>query len=267
MFVRTPVGKPSVVFSENNIDGVLDTSFSVENNSFGVVKVHELKTGGSGITVTEDNKREYVKLYVNYRFMRGIEQQFLALQKGFIELIPPASLRPFDERELELVISGIGKRLPPFARHGKFIWNVPGSIDIADWRSHTRMKHCTAETAVVQWFWQVVESYSEEMRARLLQFVTGSSRVPLQGFKALQGESLTTFTWFSHIKRLLFILGSTGAAGPRLFTIHCIEAPPQNLPKAHTCFNRIDIPPYETYQALYEKLTQAVEETCGFAVE
>ncbi|KAF7266573.1 hypothetical protein GWI33_020081 [Rhynchophorus ferrugineus] len=214
---------------ENNIDGVLDTTFSVENNSFGVVKVHELKPGGATVTVTEDNKREYVKLYVNYRFMRGIEQQFLALQKGFTELIPPASLRPFDERELELVISGIG------------------SIDIADWRSHTRLKHCTPETPVVQWFWQAVESYSEEMRARLLQFVTGSSRVPLQGFKALQG--------------------STGAASPRLFTIHCIDAPPQNLPKAHTCFNRIDIPPYESYQVLLEKLTQAVEETCGFAVE
>ncbi|XP_008197287.1 E3 ubiquitin-protein ligase SMURF2 isoform X2 [Tribolium castaneum] len=214
---------------ENNIDGVLDTTFSVENNSFGIVKVHELKPSGATIPVTEDNKREYVKLYVNYRFMRGIEQQFLALQKGFTELIPPSLLRPFDERELELVISGIG------------------SIDIADWRSHTRLKHCTPETPVVQWFWQVVESYSEEMRARLLQFVTGSSRVPLQGFKALQG--------------------STGAAGPRLFTIHCIDCSPQNLPKAHTCFNRIDIPPYDSYQTLADKLTQAVEETCGFAVE
>lgn len=85
------------------------------------------------------------------------------------------------------------------------------------------------------------------MRARLLQFVTGSSRVPLQGFRALQG--------------------STGAAGPRLFTIHCIEASPNSLPKAHTCFNRIDMPPYPTYRVLYDKLTQAVEETCGFAVE
>nr|CAH7733586.1 unnamed protein product [Callosobruchus chinensis] len=211
---------------ENNIDGVLDTTFSVENNSFGVIKVHELKTGGAGIPVTEDNKREYVRLYVNYRFMRGIEQQFLALQKGFTELIPAATLRPFDERELELVISGVG------------------TIDVADWRSHTRLKHCTADTPVVRWFWKAVESYSEEMRARLLQFVTGSSRVPLQGFKALQG-----------------------AAGPRLFTIHVVDVPPQNLPKAHTCFNRIDIPPYETYQVLLDKLTQAVEETCGFAVE
>lgn len=171
------------VFRENNIDGVLDTTFSVENNSFGVIKVHELKPSGASIAVTEDNKREYVKLYVNYRFMRGIEQQFLALQKGFLELIPSASLRPFDERELELVISGIG------------------SIDIADWRSHTRLKHCTPETPIVQWFWQAVESYSEEMRARLLQFVTGSSRVPLQGFKALQVRVLRVYfkmfsVWF-----------------------------------------------------------------------
>lgn len=50
-------------------------------------------------------------------------------------------------------------------------------------------QHCTPDTPVVKWFWEIVEQYSEEMRARLLQFVTGSSRVPLQGFKALQGWS------------------------------------------------------------------------------
>ena len=32
-----------------------------------------------------------------------------------------------------------------------------------------------------------MKTYDEEKRARLLQFVTGSSRVPVQGFKALQG--------------------------------------------------------------------------------
>ncbi|XP_074102664.1 SMAD specific E3 ubiquitin protein ligase isoform X2 [Cotesia typhae] len=215
---------------ENSIDGVLDASFSVEHSSFGVLRNHELKPGGKDITVTEENKREYVRLYVNYRFMRGIEQQFLALQKGFHELIPPQLLRPFDERELELVIGGLG------------------SIDINDWKMNTRLKHCNPDTPVVKWFWQIVESYGEEMRARLLQFVTGSSRVPLQGFKALQG--------------------STGAAGPRLFTIHAVDAPSENLPKAHTCFNRIDIPQsYPSYQKMLDKLTQAVEETCGFAVE
>jgi E3 ubiquitin ligase SMURF1/2 len=61
-----------------------------------------------------------------------------------------------------------------------------GTIDLQDWKTNTRLKHCTAESPQVIWFWRIVESYSEEMRARLLQFVTGSSRVPLQGFKALQ---------------------------------------------------------------------------------
>lgn len=34
--------------------------------------------------------------------MRGIEAQFLALQKGFTELIPQHLLKPFDHKELEV---------------------------------------------------------------------------------------------------------------------------------------------------------------------
>jgi len=63
-----------------------------------------------------------------------------------------------------------------------------GKIDIEDWKRHSRLKHCSLETNIVRWFWRAVEEYDEERRARLLQFVTGSSRVPLQGFKALQGN-------------------------------------------------------------------------------
>ncbi|XP_074080874.1 E3 ubiquitin-protein ligase SMURF2 isoform X3 [Macrotis lagotis] len=172
------------------------------------------------------NSLVWILLYVNWRFLRGIEAQFLALQKGFNEVIPQPLLKTFDEKELELIICGLGK------------------IDVSDWKVNTRLKHCTPDSNIVKWFWKAVEFFDEERRARLLQFVTGSSRVPLQGFKALQG-----------------------AAGPRLFTIHQIDASTNNLPKAHTCFNRIDIPPYENYEKLYEKLLTAIEETCGFAVE
>ncbi|NWR66312.1 SMUF2 ligase, partial [Bucorvus abyssinicus] len=84
-----------------------------------------------------------------------------------------------------------------------------------------------------------VEFFDEERRARLLQFVTGSSRVPLQGFKALQGK-----------------VSPEGTA----------NASETSLPSLHS-FNRIDIPPYESYDKLYEKLLTAIEETCGFAVE
>uniref|UniRef100_A0AAY4CPW7 E3 ubiquitin-protein ligase n=1 Tax=Denticeps clupeoides TaxID=299321 RepID=A0AAY4CPW7_9TELE len=211
---------------ENDITGVLDHTFCVEHNAYGEIIQHELKPNGKSIPVTQETKKEYVRLYVNWRFLRGIEAQFLALQKGFNEVIPQHLLKAFDEKELELIVCGLGK------------------IDINDWKSNTRLKHCTPDSNIVKWFWRAVESFDEERRARLLQFVTGSSRVPLQGFKALQG-----------------------AAGPRLFTIHQIDASPNNLPKAHTCFNRIDIPPYEHYDKLYDKLLTAIEETCGFAVE
>uniref|UniRef100_A0A674NU00 HECT-type E3 ubiquitin transferase n=1 Tax=Takifugu rubripes TaxID=31033 RepID=A0A674NU00_TAKRU len=211
---------------DNDITGVLDHTFCVEHNAYGEIIQHELKPNGKTISVSEDTKKEYVRLYVNWRFLHGIEAQFLALQKGFNEVIPQHLLKSFDEKELELIVCGLGK------------------IDISDWKANTRLKHCTPDSNIVKWFWKAVESFDEERRARLLQFVTGSSRVPLQGFKALQG-----------------------AAGPRLFTIHQIDANTNNLPKAHTCFNRIDIPPYEGYDKLYDKLLTAIEETCGFAVE
>uniref|UniRef100_A0A4W5QXE8 HECT-type E3 ubiquitin transferase n=1 Tax=Hucho hucho TaxID=62062 RepID=A0A4W5QXE8_9TELE len=215
---------------DNDITGVLDHTFCVEHNAYGEIIQHELKPNGKSVSVSEDTKKEYVRLYVNWRFLHGIEAQFLALQKGFNEVIPQHLLKSFDEKELELIVCGLGK------------------IDIADWKSNTRLKHCTTDSNVVKWFWKAVESYDEERRARLLQFVTGSSRVPLQGFKALQGIEM-------------------GAAGPRLFTIHQIDANSNNLPKAHTCFNRIDVPAYEHYDKLYDKLLTAIEETCGFAVE
>ena len=66
---------------QNDISGVLDHTFCVESNSFGERLSHELKPNGSNIAVTESNKREYVKLYVNWRFLRGIEAQFLSLSK------------------------------------------------------------------------------------------------------------------------------------------------------------------------------------------
>ena len=145
----------------------------------------------------------------------------------------------------------------------------------------------TSANFQVVWFWNIVGSYSEEMRARLLQFVTGSSRVPLQGFKALQVLDFLdqkSADFLENDITIHLLQGSTGAAGPRLFTLHLVDVDPGNLPKAHTCFNRcslpisivfmvlfnfsrLDLPPYPSEEKMMEKLTQAVEETCGFAVE
>ncbi|XP_065659340.1 E3 ubiquitin-protein ligase SMURF2 isoform X2 [Hydra vulgaris] len=215
--------------AENKINDVIFQTFAVEHLSFGKTTLYDLKKDGSQIPVTDDNKKEFLKLYVNYRLRHGVEMQFKAFMKGFNELVPQHIIRMFDERELELLICGLGK------------------IDIADWKANTCLKHCSKDHNIVQWFWEIVDFYDEEKRARLLQFVTGSSRVPVQGFKALQG--------------------STGSNGPRLFTISLINADIASLPKSHTCFNRIDLPKYESKSQLYEKLTLAIEETCGFNIE
>jgi hypothetical protein len=37
--------------------------------------------------------------------------------------------------------------------------------------------------------------------------------------------------------------------------------------RAHTCFNRLDLPPYPSFSMLYEKLLTAVEETSTFGLE
>jgi len=64
-------------------------------------------------------------------------------------------------------------------------------IDVEDWRRNTRLKACSAQSPVVQWFWRAVTQFDDERRARLLQFVTGSYRVPVDGFRALKGQSAT----------------------------------------------------------------------------
>lgn len=49
-------------YRENKLEkDIIDTNFAVEQNSFGLLKLHELKTGGRNIQLTEDNKKEYVK--------------------------------------------------------------------------------------------------------------------------------------------------------------------------------------------------------------
>ena len=88
---------------------------------------------------------------------------------------------------------------------------------------------------VIQWFWQCVRGWPAERKSRLLQFATGTSRIPVNGFKDLQGSD-----------------------GPRRFTIEK-SGDPSQLPKSHTCFNRIDLPPYKDYATLENKLTLAVE--------
>ena len=116
---------------------------------------------------------------------------------GFHDIVPAELIGIFNEQELELLISG----LP--------------DIDIDDWKANTEYHNYTAASAQIQWFWRAVRSFDKEERAKLLQFVTGTSKVPLNGFRELEGMN-----------------------GFSKFNIHRDYGNKERLPSSHTCFNR-----------------------------
>lgn len=69
----------------------------------------ELKPSGETIDVTEENKKDYVDLVVEYRISNRVKEQFGAFMDGLLELIPKELITVFDERELELLIGGMSE--------------------------------------------------------------------------------------------------------------------------------------------------------------
>ena len=61
-------------------------------------------------------------------------------------------------------------------------------FDVEDWFRFTIYRHYTRESKQIQWFWRAVREMDNEKRARLLQFVTGTCRLPVGGFAELMGE-------------------------------------------------------------------------------
>ncbi|XP_015341419.1 NEDD4-like E3 ubiquitin-protein ligase WWP1 isoform X2 [Marmota marmota marmota] len=211
---------------DNNIEECgLEMYFSVDMEILGKVTSHDLKMGGSNILVTEENKDEYIGLMTEWRFSRGVQEQTKAFLDGFNEVVPLQWLQYFDEKELEVMLCGMQE------------------VDLADWQRNTVYRHYTRNSKQIIWFWQFVKETDNEVRMRLLQFVTGTCRLPLGGFAELMGSN-----------------------GPQKF---CIEKVGKDtwLPRSHTCFNRLDLPPYKSYEQLKEKLLFAIEETEGFGQE
>lgn len=84
-----------------------------------------------------------------------------------------------------------------------------------DWKNNSEYHNYSASSPQIQWFWRAVRSFDKEERAKLLQFVTGTSKVPLNGFGQLEGMN-----------------------GFSRFNIHRDYGNKDRLPSSHTCFNR-----------------------------
>ncbi|KAH9261827.1 hypothetical protein BASA81_000483 [Batrachochytrium salamandrivorans] len=192
----------------------------------------ELMEGGENVEVTSQNVDKFLSLMLQYVMLDRHHLQLSFLLKGFEEVVPLTLMSVFTAKEFEGVLSGLEK------------------VNVEDWMQHTeyRGKYAKhgADHEVIDWFWQYVKTLSEQDRGKLLQFATGSARVPAQGFQSLTGDD----------GRLL------------QFSIESTPITESVYPCAHTCFNRLDLPLYKTQHDLERFVGEVLEiGVTGFNLE
>jgi len=209
---------------EYNLDdiGLDHLTFSTEDHSFGRIQTIDLIPNGRNVFVSEATKEKYVNNVCQYRMTTSIQKQIKAYLDGFYELVKPELISIFTARELELLISGLPE------------------IDIHDLQRNTEYQGYKVSDKEIGWFWNIMFSLSRSEKAAFIQFVTGSSKVPLEGFSLLQGMR-----------------------GTQKFSIHKAGGSSGALISAHTCFNALDLPLYKTEEEMKEKLLYAINEGLG----
>ncbi|CAK4714595.1 unnamed protein product [Aphanomyces euteiches] len=207
------------VLESKDVEDLALTFSVLERQEDSFIEV-DLIPDGANVTVTRATAQNYVGRMARYLLFDRVQTQLEALLEGVFDILPPALLVPFDFNELELLVCG----LP--------------TVDVDDWKLNTMASSSLRNSQVYDWFWQVVEALGPEERSKLLQFCTGSSRVPVQGFKGLT-------SYDGNICH---------------FSIHGKDYTPGMYPVAHACFNRLDLPLYpdkRTLQAAIDVLLQS----------
>ncbi|CAG7785471.1 unnamed protein product [Allacma fusca] len=200
---------------ENDVEPMELTFTDEEYDPMGkLIKTVDLVSDGSKIPVTNENKKEYLNALANYRLATKVKGEVEAFLKGVNEMVPEELLTIFDENELELLMCGTSE------------------YSVTELREHHIVCGATGEfRKVLDWFWTAVANMTEEEKARLLQFTTGSSLLPPRGFSDLSP---------------IFQITPAPTFG--------------NLPTAHTCFNQICLPDYDSYESFEKSIRIAINE-------
>ena len=206
----------------------------------------DLIPNGRDVDVDDANKGEYLKRMLRYRLRQAVTGN-LALDRfvrGLAVVVDPGLVAPAAAGgagvgapgEAALTLSAADMRLLLSGRE---------TIDVALVAQHVTLQGgFTQESRVVRWFWDTLEAFGEKERACVLQFATGSSRLPADGLDP--PLNLTKMALDSVVEHT-----PTGSDG-------------WPLPKAHTCFNQLVLPEYPTLDMLGEKLLFAAKNTEGF---
>lgn len=203
---------------EGDVQDDFGMSFQASFTHVGSLQTFELKKNGKQISVTNENRKEYVQLYIDYALNRSIYSHFQAFYHGFHSVCASNALIMLRPEEVEMLVCG------------------DPSIDMRELRkvaSYDGYKH---DDSTVRHLWDILLSLSRHLQKKFLLFTTGSDRIPVGGMKEMT------------------------------LKITKVENT-QMLPMAHTCFNQLILPAYNSKKVLKIKLLIAIENSEGFGIE
>ena len=189
----------------------------------------DLIENGRNVLVTQYNLDQYIDKRIEY-YTKSQISGIKEIIRGINTIFPVDYLKIFTSDQLGLLINGT-----PF-------------IDVDDWRINTKYKDYQDYDNVIVNFWDIITNLSQEDLSNFLLFCTGSSRVPIGGFKSLESNrgQISKF----EIVKTEYYEGK------------------KNFLRAHTCFNRLDLPNFPDKEKLNEAIKFALEnEVLGFGIE
>lgn len=143
-------------------------TFEISIREYDVYKTKLLKPNGDELMVTNENKQEYINLYLEYLYKKAPQKQLDSFKKGLRRVCGGKTLLMFRAEELELLLCG-----------------QEADLDLNEIKQTCLYDGYTKEHQSIIDFWEIVMEMDKKQHKKLLEFVTASDRVPLKGLGSI----------------------------------------------------------------------------------
>ncbi|CAG0888791.1 unnamed protein product [Darwinula stevensoni] len=152
---------------EGDVEEDFCMCFQVSVEEFGKVKTYNLKESGDQLPVTNENREEFVKLYLDFVLNSGIYEQFRAFYLGFHSVCASNALIMLRPEEVEMLVCG------------------SPNCDLSELKKVVEYDGFTSSDPDILDFWEILLSLSTDLQKKFLLFTTGSDRIPVGGISEM----------------------------------------------------------------------------------
>jgi len=189
----------------------------------------DLKENGDNIDVTIHNLEEYVERTAQLYLKRGIQRQMDSFIKGFNQFVSIEKLQAFMATELDILLCGTPENL--------INWTKMEILENAKF-----LEGYSVNSTAVEYLLNILLSFNIDQRRSFLQFLTGSPRLPVGGWRSLNPK-------FTIVRKKELV------------------EPDKHLPTANTCFFKLKLPDYSSEEKMREKLLFAMDNGQSFGFD